>query len=120
MPAPEGDGDAESVYTYNAAAYVECQGVMFLARSALGSAKKKRSPGFITRGFLCFGARTEPRPRPSVLRYYAAFASVVTGAGVVVGAGIVASIGTTFPFPIRLAEFHAAKIFGSFAAALFT
>jgi hypothetical protein len=47
-------------------------------------------------------------------------ASVGVGAGDVVEGGIVASIGTTFPFPIRLAEFHAAKIFGSSAAALFT
>ena len=64
-----------------------------------------RSPGFITRGFLCF---------------YAAFASVGVGAGGVVEAGSVASIGTTFPFPIRLAELHAAKVFASSAAALFT
>ena len=65
----------------------------------------KEAPGDETRGFLCF---------------YAAFTSVGVGAGDVVEAGIVASIGTTFPFPIRLAEFHAAKIFGSSAAALFT
>src|SRR5690348_4063758 len=70
---------------------------------------------------------------PSVRRYrYAAFTSVGAGAGDIVGAGdvvgaggvveagSVASIGTTFPFPMRLAEFHAAKIFGSSAAALFT
>jgi hypothetical protein len=51
---------------------------------------------------------------------YAAFASAGVGAGGVVEAGSVASIGTTFPFPMRLAELHAARIFGSFAAALFT
>ena len=88
------------------------------------SSPSKKSPGFITRGFLCFGARAgaaAPTLRPA---NYAAFASVVTGdVGVeaaVVEAGIVASIGTTFPFPIRLADFHAAKIFALFAAALFT
>ena len=71
----------------------------------LSAQRTTRSPGLITRGFFCF---------------YAALASVGVGAGGVVEAGIVASIGTTFPFPIRLAEFHAAKIFGSSAAALFT
>jgi len=72
----------------------------------------KKSPGFIARGFPLF--RREG--------YYAAFASVVAGAGAggVVEGGSVASIGTTFPFPIRLAELHAAKVFASSAAALFT
>jgi len=61
------------------------------------------------------------RPGLPFLRWpYAAFASAGAGAGGVVEGGIVASIGTTFPFPIRLAELHAAKVFASSAAALFT
>ena len=50
------------------------------------------------------GRRPDPRSQT-----YAAFASVVVGAAAVaalgvVGAVIVASIGTTFPFPIHLAD----------------
>lgn len=45
---------------------------------------------------------------------YAAFSSVI------VGTKIVASIGTTFPFPIRLTDLHPASAFGSSSSALCT
>src|SRR5689334_4669565 len=60
------------------------------------------------------GRRPDPPSNPN----YAAFTSGVVGS--VVETGIVASIGTTLPFPIRLADFHAAKVFGSSTSALFT
>src|SRR5689334_55700 len=86
-------------------------GGRLLARSASGELVRRGVPR-------ARGEGPGPPPRPSILACYAAFTSVVVGG--VVETGIVASIGTTFPFPIRLADFHAAKIFGSAAAALFT
>src|SRR6058998_795967 len=55
-----------------------------------------------------------------LLLFYAAFTSVGVGVGDVVEGGRVASIGTTFPFPIRLAAFHSASAFGSAANTSFT
>src|SRR5439155_17408554 len=76
----------------------------------------------------CEGRGRRPDPHS---RLYAAFVAgdcvavevELTGVGtdaVLTGAGIVASIGTTFPFPIRLADFQAARDFGSSTSALFT